>query len=195
MKSILFLTIVLFFVISPAHAQLPLSDATGFINRLNIQTSGQVFEIKLVSNFDLTDYRFEKDQKQLILYLESGLENNLGEIIVPKNLLTGNFTFYLNDQEFFPKMQFNDKINFITLNFTGLGTNVVKISSTEYLSGLDDIALIENNSSKSLDDDFLPPGENSDDIFFNDYLMWLIVGGIVIVIAVFVVTKFLKNKN
>ena len=95
MKSILFLTIVLFFVISPTHAQLPLSDATGFINRLNIQTSGQVFEIKLVSYFDLTDYRFEKDQKQLILYLESWLENNLGDIIVPKNLLTGNFTFYL----------------------------------------------------------------------------------------------------
>ena len=189
MKSILFLTIVLFFVISPAHAQLPLSDATGFINRLNIQTSGQVFEIKLVSNFDLTDYRFEKDQKQLILYLESGLENNLGEIIVPKNLLTGNFTFYLNDQEFFPKIQSNDKINFITLNFTGLGTNVVKISSTEYLSGLDEIIQID-------DDIPVEPFYDTSitDSSFDNYLIWIIVGGVAIIV-VFIVMKFVKNKN
>ena len=82
----------------------------------DVQTSGHVFEIKLVSNFDLTDYHFEKDQKQLILNFDSGLENNLAEIIIPKNLLSGDFTFYLNDQEFFPKIQSNEKINFITLN-------------------------------------------------------------------------------
>ena len=80
MKSILVLSIVLFFVVAPAFAQMPLSDATGFINRLNVETSGHVFEIKLVSNFDLTDYRFDKDEKQLTLYFDSGLENNLAEI-------------------------------------------------------------------------------------------------------------------
>ena len=180
MKSILFLTIVLFFVISPTHAQLPLSDATGFINRLNIQTSGQVFEIKLVSNFDLTDYRFEKDQKQLILYLESGLENNLGEIIVPKNLLTGNFTFYLNDQEFFPKIQSNDKINFITLNFTGLGTNVIEISSTEYLSGLNEIISIDNKPSSDILYNATINESSSD-----NYLIWVLVSGIAIVVIIF----------
>ena len=66
------LTIVLFFVISPVYAQLSLSDATGLIDRLDVQTSGHVFEIKLVSNFDLTDYHFEKDRKQLVLNFESG---------------------------------------------------------------------------------------------------------------------------
>ena len=91
------------------YAQVPLSDATGLINRLDVQTSGHVFEIKLVSNFDLTDYSFDKDEKQLTLYADSGLENNLAEIIIPVNLLSGNFTFHLNDQEFFPKIQSNEK--------------------------------------------------------------------------------------
>ena len=125
MKSILVLSIVLFFVVAPAFAQMPLSDATGFINRLNVETSGHVFEIKLVSNFDLTDYTFEKDNQELIIYVESGLENNLGEIMIPTTLLNGNFMFILNDQEFFPKIQSNEKIHFITMNFTGSCSNVI----------------------------------------------------------------------
>ena len=194
MKSIIVFTVLLFFVLTPVHGQL-LSDATGLINRIDIQTSGYDFEVVLTANFDLLDYDFDINNKQLILYLDSGLENNLGEIIIPATLLSGDFRFYLNDQEFFPKVQSDEKISFITLNFSGLGNNVVKIIGTEYLSGLDDIIPIENNSSKSLDNDFLPPDVQSNETLSDDYLIWLIVGGIVIVIAVFGVTKFLKNKN
>ena len=194
MKSIIVFTVLLFFVLTPVHGQL-LSDATGLINRIDIQTSGYDFEVVLTANFDLLDYDFDINNKQLILYLDSGLENNLGEIIIPATLLSGDFRFYLNDQEFFPKVQSDEKISFITLNFSGLGNNVVKIIGTEYLSGLDDIIPIGNNSSKSLDNDFLPPDVQSNETLSDDYLIWLIVGGIVIVIAVFGVTKFLKNKN
>ena len=194
MKSIIVFTVLLFFVLTPVHGQL-LSDATGLINRIDIQTSGYDFEVVLTANFDLLDYDFDINNKQLILYLDSGLENNLGEIIIPATLLSGDFRFYLNDQEFFPKVQSDEKISFITLNFSGLGNNVVKIIGTEYLSGLDDIAPIENNSSKSLDNDFLPPDGQSNQTLSDDYLIWLIVGGIVIVIPIFVVIKFLKNKN
>ena len=162
---------------------------------MDIQTSGYDFEVVLTSNFDLLNYSFDKNEKQLTLYLDNGLENNVGEIVIPTTLLSGDFRFYLNDQEFFPKVQSDEKISFITLNFTGLGNNVVEIIGTEYLSGLDDIIPIENNSSKSLDNDFLPPDGQSTQTFFDDYLIWLIVGGIVIVIAVFVGIKFLKKQK
>ena len=195
MKSILVLSIVLFFLVTPAYAQLPLSDATGFINRLNVETSGHIFEIKLVSNFDLIDYTFEKDTKELILYLESGLENNLAEIMIPTNLLNGTFTFILNDQEFFPKIQSNEKIHFITMNFTGSGSNVISIIGSEYLIGLSEITLDENQIPQTLDADFLPPDGELGGNSSNFYLLWLAVGGIVITIVVFAVTKFLKNKN
>ena len=195
MKSILVLSIVLFFLVTPAYAQLPLSDATGFINRLNVETSGHIFEIKLVSNFDLIDYTFEKDTKELILYLESGLENNLAEIMIPTNLLNGTFTFILNDQEFFPKIQSNEKIHFITMNFTGSGSNVISIISSEYLIGLSEITSDENQIPQTLDADFLPPDGELGGNSSNFYLLWLAVGGIVITIVVFAVTKFLKNKN
>jgi len=114
---------------------------------------------------------------------------------MPQNLLSGDFTFYLNEQEFFPKIQSNEQIHFITLNFTGSGSNVIAISGTEYLSGLTEIVSIENKTSEDLDNDFLPPDRQFDKTSSDDYLVWLIVGGVVIVIAVFAVTKFLKNKN
>ena len=195
MKSILVLSIVLFFVVAPAFAQMPLSDATGFINRLNVETSGHVFEIKLVSNFDLTDYTFEKDNQELIIYVESGLENNLGEIMIPTNLLNGNFMFILNDQEFFPKIQSNEKIHFITMNFTGSGSNVISITGSEYLIGLSEITPDENKIPQTLDNDFLPPDGEVGGNSSNFYLLWLAVGGILITVVVFAATKFLKNKN
>ena len=55
---------------TPAYGQL--SDATGLINRIDIQTSGHDFEVTLTSNFDLVDSSFDKSSRQLILYLDSG---------------------------------------------------------------------------------------------------------------------------
>jgi len=176
-------------VITPAYGQL-LSDTTGLINRFDIQTSGHIFEIKLTSNFDLTDYTFDKDQKQIILYLDSGLENNLGEIIIPQNLISGDFIFYLNEQEFFPKIQSNEQIHFITLNFTGSGTNVVKITSSEYLVGLTEIPS-ESNSEKLHETNL----EELPETPSNDYFIWLILGGVLIIVLVYVVIKVQKNKN
>ena len=194
MKSLIVFSVILIFVINPAYGQ-PLSDATGLINRLDIQTSDHDFEVVLTSNFDLVDYNFDKNNKQLTLYLDSGLENNLGEIIIPSNLLNGDFTFFLNDQEFFPKILSSERVHFITLKFTGFGSHVLSISASEYLVGLDEIDPIQNTSSEKIDDDFLPPNGEFDTTPSNDYLVWLILGGIVVVIVIFIVIKFLKNKN
>tara|TARA_B000000475_G_scaffold261929_1_gene247015 strand:- start:89 stop:673 length:585 start_codon:yes stop_codon:yes gene_type:complete len=194
LKSLIVFSVILIFVINPAHGQL-LSDATGLINRLDIQTSDHNFEVVLTSNFNLVDYNFDKNNKQLTLYLDSGLENNLGEIVIPSTLLNGDFTFFLNDQEFFPKILSSERVHFITLKFTGLGSHVLSISGSEYLVGLDEIDPIQNTSSEKIDDDFLPPDGEFDTTPSNDYLVWLILGGIVVVIVIFIGIKFLKNKN
>ena len=192
MKSLIILSVILIFTITPAYGQL-LSDATGLINRIDIQTSGYDFEVVLTANFDLVDYRFDKNSKQITLYLDSGLENNLGELVIPSSLLNGDFTFYLNDQEFFPKIQSSERIHFITLEFIGSGSNILSISGTEYLIGLDEITPNQNNSSETIDDDFLPPTGEFDTTPSNDYLIWIIVGGIVVAMVVFVGIKFLKK--
>ena len=193
MKSLIIFSIVLLFVITPAYGQL-LSDATGLINRIDIQTSGHDFEVVLTANFDLIDYSFDKNRKQLTLYLDSGLENNLGEIVIPSTLLNGDLTFYLNEQEFFPKIQSSEKVHFITLKFSGIGSHVLSVSGTEYLVGLDEMLPIQNDSSdSSVDSDFLPPNGQFDTTSSDNNLIWLIVGGIVVAIIAAVAIKFVKK--
>ena len=193
MKSIILFSIVLLFVITPAYGQL-LSDATGLINRLDIQTSGHSFEVVLTSNFDLVDYSFDKNNKQLTINLDSGLDDNLGELVIPTTLLNGDLTFYLNDEEFFPKIQSSEKVHFVTLKFSGIGSNVLSISGTEYLVGLDEITVNQNDSlTSSVDSDFLPSDREFDTTSSENNLIWLIVGGIVVAIIAVAAIKFVKK--
>ena len=139
------------FVFTPAFGGGVLSDATGLVNRFDIETGGQIFEITTTSNFDVQDLEFDKDKKQLTFHIFSSLENNLGEIIIPKNFLSGNFTFFLNDQDYTPKIQSNEKISFITLNFTGSGDNKIDIFATNYLENINKVESSneENNTEEN----------------------------------------------
>lgn len=145
MKSILFVLLLLL-VITPAFAQL--SDRTGLVNRLEVKTGGNSFEVQTVSNFDILNYEFDDDKKRLTLYITSGLENNLGEVYIPQTLLSGNFTFYINDKPYSPKVKVNDQISFITLNFTGSGDSKIEIIGTDYLHGVNQTT---DESSKEID--------------------------------------------
>jgi len=136
LKSLLFITLLLVLIVTPAFAQL-LSDKTGLVNRFDVETGGYTLEVKVVSNFDVIDHEFDKDEKRLTIFINSGLENNLGEIIIPKILLDGNFTFYLNDIPYNQKIKSNDRISFITLNFTGIGDNKIDIIATETFAGVE----------------------------------------------------------
>lgn len=142
----LLLPSLLLLVFTPAFAG-TLSDATGLTNRFDIETDGHVFEIITTSNFDVQEIEFDKEQKQLSLHLVSSLENNLGEVIIPRNLLSGNFTFYLNDQEFYPKIKSSERIAFITLNFTGSGENTLDVIATNYLEDVDKLNGTKNDGN------------------------------------------------
>ena len=142
---------LLLLVFTPAFGQL-LSDKTGLVNRFDVETIGHSYEIKTVANFDVIDHEFNKDEKRLTIFITSGIENNLGEIIIPKILLGGNFTFYLNDQEYQPKIKSNERIAFITLNFTGSGNNKVDVIATNYLENPDEVAKPVNTEIE-LDDE------------------------------------------
>ena len=134
MKIFLLVSFLFLLIFTPAFGAL--SDKTGLVNRFGVETSGYTFEIKTVSNFDVTNHEFDKDEKRLTIFINSGLENNLGELIIPTRLLSGNFTFYLNDVSHNPIIKSNDKISFITLNFTGIGNNKIDIIATETFAGV-----------------------------------------------------------
>ena len=139
MKSFLFVIIFtsLLFV-QPTFGQF--FDTPGFVNRFPIETGGYIFEVQTVSSFDMADYQFSSEEKRLSFIFSSSVSNNLAEIQIPKNLINGNFTFYLNGQEIFPDVKTNEKISFITMEFSGKGLYTLDIIGTTYLPEFSEIS-------------------------------------------------------
>lgn len=169
---------------APVHGQL-LSEATGLVNRLDVDIGGQTFEVETVSNFDVRDFEFEEDEKRLTIFIYSGLENNLGDLIIPQTLLGGNMTFYLNDKEYFPNVSVSERVSFVTLNFTGSGDNKLDVFGTTYFFGL-----TEKNEDA--------PTESSPDSQLvevdDDLTMWIVLAIFLIGVIAFVAIKIWKRN-
>lgn len=140
--KIIFFIIILCFVTVAQLAYGQQFDRAGLLNRFDIETGGYNFEVETVSNFDVTDYEFSSEDKRLTFFISSNVQNNLVEIQIPKNLIDGNFTFYLNDQEIFPKIQASEKISFITAEFPGDGFHKLDIIGTTYLPEFSAVMLV-----------------------------------------------------
>jgi len=138
LKSLFFLIVLLLVVIPAASAQI--SDKTGLKQNFVIETGGYEFTVDITSNFNVGDIEFNSEDKRLTFYINNGLKNNLAEIQIPINLINGNFTFILNDQEILPVVKKNEKISFITLEFQGIGKHKLDIIGTTYLPEFSEIA-------------------------------------------------------
>ena len=145
MKFILFIPLLLVLIINPAFGLLS-EDGTGLIKRFDVNVDGHIFEVITTSNYDIEDHEFDKDEKRLTFFIFSSLENNLGEIVLPNELLGNNLIFYVNDVESIQNVSPSEKISFITLNFTGIGDNKIDILGTEALVGVQEISEIANTS-------------------------------------------------
>lgn len=117
-----------------------LSDRTGLKQVFTIETGGYSFPVEVVSNFSVENTEFSSEEKKLTLHIFSNTQNNLAEIQIPKNLINGNFTFFVNGQEIFPKVQTNEQISFIFIEFPGNGTSTVEIIGTTYLPEFSQVA-------------------------------------------------------
>ena len=118
-------------VIPFAYGQL--SDRTGLKQVFTIETGGYSFLVEVVSNFNVEETIFSAEEKKLTFHVFSSLQNNVAEIQIPKNLINGNFTFFVNGTEVFPNVQTNNKISFVFMEFAGNGTNKIEIIGTTYL--------------------------------------------------------------
>ncbi|HLA22881.1 MAG TPA: hypothetical protein VJZ17_05525 [Nitrosopumilaceae archaeon] len=119
-----------------------ISEKTGLKKDFTIETSGYDFEVETVSNFNIQDVQFNRDDKKLTFNINSELENNFAEIQIPVNLINGNLTVFVNGQEIFPEIRKNDKISFIVLELEGNGTNTLEIIGTTYLPEFSSVTLI-----------------------------------------------------
>jgi hypothetical protein len=108
---------------TPAFAQL--SDKTGLRTTFDVEVGGKIFTIETVANFDIRDARFESGK--IVMPLQSSINDNFGELQIPKNVTSGQLRIYLDGKEINAKILQNEKISFITLSFNGTGTHTLEV--------------------------------------------------------------------
>ncbi len=136
MKFLLLVPLLLLLIVNPAFGLIS-EDGTGLIERFDVNVDGHIFEVITTSNYDIEEHEFNKDEKRLTFFVNSSLENNLGEMVLPNELLGDNLTFYVNDVKSIQNVKSSEKISFITLNFTGIGNNKIDIIGTEIAETFD----------------------------------------------------------
>ena len=140
---ILLLLIFALIVTIPSALGLVLSeDGTGWKYTFIVQTGGYDFPVEATGNLDVTNLSFDKDTKTITIDISSSLDNNILEILIPKNLINGDFTFFLDGSEVFPRVAWLTDNAFITIEFQGEGEHTLDIIGTTYLPEFAEVAPI-----------------------------------------------------
>ena len=106
----------------------------GFVNKYMISTDGHDFEITFTSNFLISSHAFSTNDKILQFNIETGLEKeNVGEIIIPRDLIDGEFTVLLDGEEISANVNQTNSSSVISIEFDEKGKHTLDIIATKYL--------------------------------------------------------------
>ena len=101
-KPLLIILILISASVSTVDA-VPLSDMTGLKYTFPVKTDERSFTIETTGNLQVSNLDFDKNDKSLTLDITTSIENNILEVVIPSSLISGDFRFYLDDTELFPK--------------------------------------------------------------------------------------------
>jgi hypothetical protein len=135
-KKLLIFLVILSIVVPFADA-IPLSDKTGLKYTFPVTTDNRSFIIDATGNFEIDNLNFNKNEKSIILYIDSSIDTNILEIVIPASLISGDFRFFIDENEIFPKFSQGKNSIFVTIEFSGIGTHEIKLQGTTYLDIFD----------------------------------------------------------
>ena len=145
--KIAFILLLGLLIIIPSAFGIPIAEKTGLKFKFPLNHGGNSFIIEGTANFDVKHLSFDDTNKQITLKIESSLEENLLEIVLPANLVGENLIFMImsvpnsitqasqlyDTLEIIPKtIHYSESNTFVTLEFNGMGTHYLTISGSTY---------------------------------------------------------------
>ncbi len=148
MKSVTFLTLVLILglpsilFLTPASGQLSFQHLNhpGIRWTWPIKASNYTFIVNTTSNYDMQNVTFDKDSKTLTFFGNSSHTGNIAEIVIPSNLIGGNYTTIQDGKPAMPIVLKNGNITTVILKFNDSGKVQTNITGTTYLPEFSGIA-------------------------------------------------------
>jgi len=103
-----------------------------------ITVDEQNYEVIFTSNFSISSHTFSVSDRMLQFNIETSLESkNIGEIIIPRTLMDGEFTVLLDGKEITYHLSDSTKVSVISVIFDGKGKHTIDIitKDVEHNSG------------------------------------------------------------
>ena len=103
-----------------------------------ITVDEQNYEVIFTSNFSISSHTFSVSDRMLQFNIETSLESkNIGEIIIPRTLMDGEFTVLLDGKEITYHLSDSTKVSVISIIFDGKGKHTIDVitKDKEYNSG------------------------------------------------------------
>ena len=163
--KIIFALLLISLITIPTVSAVPIADKTGFKFSFPVSVDDGIFVVEGTTNFDIKNMDFDVESREITFKIQSSLDYNIAEIIIPKNLLRGdNLTFMITSiptsitqaaelssstSPVIPKIIHHDQKNiFIILEFNGIGTHYLTISESAYQNAQE----IDNQDDKMVED-------------------------------------------
>ena len=108
------------------------------MSKYMISVDGQDYEVIFSSNFSISSHTFNVSDRMLQFNIETSLESkNIGEIIIPRTLMDGEFIVLLDGKEITYHLSDSTKVSVISVVFDGKGKHTIDIitKDVEHNSG------------------------------------------------------------
>ena len=147
--KIIFALFLISLITIPTVSAIPIADKTGLKFSFPATVDGDYFVVEGTANFDAKHMDYDAEKREITFKIQSSLDYNLVEIIIPRNLIGGDDLIFMITSipisithtaesssitsPVIPKIiHYDPKNTFVTLEFSGIGTHYLTISESSY---------------------------------------------------------------
>jgi len=135
------------------------------------------FNVEIITNSEIDEFNFDQASKSISFQVNE--KNKFVTVTIEKELLGGPYVISLNNEKV-KYTKSTTKENYVSLSMKPQTVGEIMISNSEY----------SNNLTKITSNDTLPVESIS-----NDYFIWLVFGGVLIIVAIVVIIIMRKIKK
>jgi len=163
--KIIFALLLVSLITIPTVSAIPIADKTGLKFSFPATVDGNYFVVEGTGNFDAKHMDYDAENRVITFKIQSSLDYNLVEMVIPKNLLQGDdLTFMITSiptsithaaesssitSPVIPQIIHHDSKNvFVTLEFNGIGTHYLTISE----SSNQNVPVLDNSNDEIKED-------------------------------------------
>ena len=134
------------------------------------------FDVKIITDSEIDKFNFDQESRSIIFQINE--KNEFVTVTMEEELLGGPYTILLNNE----KIKYNKSMsreNYVSLSMKPQAVGEIRISNSEHNDGL---TKITSNNTLGIESESTS----------NDYFIWLVFGGVLIIVAIIIIRKIKK---